>query len=242
MPVFLLDDSLLFPPGELAREDGLLAVGGDLRPERLLLAYRQGIFPWYNPGDPILWWCPDPRLILEPEKLHVSRRLRRTLARSPFRITFDQAFSEVIRACAQVRLERGEGTWLTDEMIQAYIQLHRMGYAHSVEAWQEGMLAGGVYGVAMGRVFFGESMFHRVTNASKAAFVALVNQLRIWDFAMVDCQVVTRHLKSFGARTIPRREFLRMISCLVVQPSKAPGGAWSNDSPHEPFADYRRKK
>ncbi len=226
MPVFLLDNSHVFPPGNLAREDGLLAVGGDLSPGRLLAAYKNGIFPWYNPGESILWWCTDPRLVLEPRELHVSKRLNRFLAKNPFDITFDTAFDRVIESCAQVRLEQNEGTWLSDDMIHAYSLLHRMGHAHSAEAWENGALAGGLYGLAIGRVFFGESMFHRVSNASKAAFVALVSQLREWDFALVDCQVVTRHLLSFGARTISRREFLSRLSVLVRQPSKAPPHLW----------------
>ncbi len=226
MSVFLLDNSPLFPPGNLAGEDGLLAVGGDLSPDRLLHAYQNGIFPWYNPGEPILWWCPDPRLILEPEKLHVSRRLGRFLSKAPFKITFDTAFDEVIQSCAQVRLDNNEGTWLSNEMIRAYTTLHEMGYAHSAEAWENGTLAGGLYGLAIGRIFFGESMFYRTPNASKAAFIALVTQLRKWNFAMVDCQVVTRHLLSLGARTVSRHRFLSMLSLLTHQPSKAPPYLW----------------
>ncbi len=242
MSVFLLDNSLFFPPVELSREDGLLAVGGDLSPERLLLAYRQGIFPWYNPGDPILWWSPDPRLILEPERLHVPRRLRRVIASPPFEITFDKAFNEVIRSCAQVRREKGEGTWLTGEMIHAYCRLHRLGYAHSAEAWRHGELVGGLYGVAMGRAFFGESMFHRARDASKVAFVALVGLLKHWDFPLIDCQVVTAHLLRFGARTVPRREFITWLEVLVNQPSGAPAGEWSGITAHEFLEDYRRNK
>jgi len=211
MPVFSLSHKLAFPPVHLATEEGLLAVGGDLSPERLLLAYRNGIFPWYNPGEPILWWSPDPRLVLFPEELHVSRSLRRVLRRKTFQVTFNTRFREVIAACARAKRPTGEGTWITAEMEAAYCRLNDMGYAHSVESWQDGRLVGGLYGIALGRCFFGESMFTRTSNASKVAFVTLVRRLQALDFKLIDCQVHTQHLTSFGAREIPRKEFLKRI-------------------------------
>lgn len=190
--------------------DGLLAVGGDLTPTRLLNAYRRGIFPWFGERDPILWWSPDPRMVLFPDRLKISRSLAKTLRREKFRISFDQAFPQVIRACAAPR--KGEpGTWLCDEMIHAYEQLHQLGVAHSVEAWQEDELVGGLYGIALGRIFFGESMFSRVSNASKVAFVSLVKKLQQAGCELIDCQVHTRHLESLGAELIPRREFQELL-------------------------------
>jgi len=227
MPVYLLTGDLVFPPPELAREDGLLAVGGDLSIPRLILAYRQGIFPWYNPGEPIFWWSPDPRLILEPSNLHVSRRLERIIRQGRLQVTLDRAFNEVIRACSETRMKRGEGTWLTLEMIEAYTKLHYLGKTHSVETWQGDRLVGGLYGIAIGRIFFGESMFTKVSNASKVAFVTLVRQLSEWGFAMIDCQVTTWHLLSFGAKEIPRSFFLERIKKLIDLPSKALNGKWS---------------
>ncbi len=227
MPVYLLTGDLVFPPPELAREDGLLAVGGDLSIPRLILAYSQGIFPWYNPGEPIFWWSPDPRLILEPSDLHVSRRLERIIRQGRFQVTLDHAFKEVIRACSEIRMKRGEGTWLTPEMIEAYTELHYLGKTHSVETWQGDRLVGGLYGIAMGRVFFGESMFTKASDASKAAFVTLVRQLSDWGFAMIDCQVTTWHLLSLGAKEIPRSFFLKRLKKLTDLPSKAPVGKWS---------------
>jgi leucyl/phenylalanyl-tRNA--protein transferase len=211
MPVFSLSDNLAFPPVHLATEEGLLAVGGDLSPERLILAYKSGIFPWYNPGDPILWWSPDPRLVLFPNELHISRSLRRILRKGIFQVTFNTRFREVIAACAGAHRPTGEGTWITAEMESAYCRLNDMGFAHSVEAWKEGRLVGGLYGVALGRCFFGESMFTTVSNASKVAFVTLVKRLQSLDFNIIDCQVHTRHLESLGARDIPRKEFIRRI-------------------------------
>lgn len=215
MGVYLLDnEDIGFPDPESAEPDGLLAVGGDLRPERLLLAYSLGIFPWYEDGSPILWWSPDPRLVLFPKEIKVSRSLRQTLKKDIYEVTFDRAFEDVIIACAGLREEKDEGTWITKEMGQAYTELHRLGHAHSVESWRDGELAGGLYGVAMGRVFCGESMFARQRDASKVALVRLVEQLSSRGFQMIDCQVRTRHLISMGAREIPRREFLhRLIEC-----------------------------
>lgn len=210
MPIFRLNRELLFPSPELA-EDGLLAVGGDLCPERLLLAYRNGIFPWYSEGEPILWWSPDPRLILFPEWLHVSRRLQRVVKSGEFRITSDTAFDAVIRACAVAPRPRQDGTWITRGMIDAYSVLHREGYAHSFEAWQGETLAGGLYGVSLGGCFFGESMFSRVDNASKAAFVQMVRQCDAWGIRLIDCQIANPHLFRFGACEIPRKVFLELL-------------------------------
>jgi leucyl/phenylalanyl-tRNA---protein transferase len=206
MPVYRLPDEILFPSGDRAVKSGLLAVGGDLSPERLLAAYRGGIFPWYAEGEPILWWSPDPRFILLPDELRVSRSMRQFLKKELVGITFDQSFSEVIAACSKPRPGQ-DGTWITGEMQAAYCTLHDLGYAHSVEVWQDGSLAGGLYGVSLGRTFFGESMFSTAPNASKAALITLVEDLREIGFDLIDCQVETTHLGSLGARPLPRREF-----------------------------------
>ncbi len=208
----------LLPASELleAPPDGLVAIGGDLRPETLIAAYRRGLFPWYE-RPPILWWSPDPRLVLYPEKLKVHRSLRKLLRQGRFEIRFDTAFDQVVAACAAPR--RGQhGTWITAEMKAAYGRLHRLGHAHSAEAWQDGRLVGGLYGVAIGRVFFGESMFTRVSNASKAAFATLVRHLQAWGFPLVDCQVRTDHLLSLGAEEIPRSRFMREMSAALDLP------------------------
>jgi leucyl/phenylalanyl-tRNA--protein transferase len=216
---------LRFPPAELASPEGLLAVGGDLRAERLLEAYRHGIFPWYNPGQPILWWSPDPRAVLFPAKLRVSRSLGKTLRRKRFEVTLDSAFRDVMLHCAEPRDDRpGHGTWITPEMIEAYCVLHQRGLAHSVESWLDGKLVGGLYGVALGSVFFGESMFSRETDASKVAFVQLVRQLELWGFALVDCQLPSAHLSSLGAEEIRRREFLERLDQALQQPGRP--GHW----------------
>jgi leucyl/phenylalanyl-tRNA--protein transferase len=224
MPVFRLPEDIRFPPPQLAREDGLLAVGGDLSASRLLLAYRMGIFPWFSEEDPLLWWSPDPRLVLFPQDLRAPRRLRRLLRSGRFSITVDTAFEEVITACARTRLAHDEPTWIDERMIHAYTRLHREGYAHSVEAWQEGHLAGGLYGVSLGNCFFGESMFTRVSNASKAAFVTLVDWLQRQEFEIIDCQVTTAHLKSMGAVEIPRSWFLALLARALKAPDRR--GAW----------------
>jgi leucyl/phenylalanyl-tRNA---protein transferase len=208
MPVFRLTDQYVFPHPSYAEPGGLLAVGGDLSPGRLLLAYSQGIFPWYSDPDPILWWSPDPRLVLFPEELKITHSLKRVIKKNIFEVTVDHAFREVMQACADVRTNAGKETWITAEMVDAYARLHELGYAHSVESRYEGELAGGLYGVAIGRVFFGESMFAARTDASKVAFVYLVHQIREWGFDFVDCQTTTAHLKRFGAREIARGEFL----------------------------------
>ncbi len=198
-----------FPPVESATPEGLLAVGGDLSSDRLLAAYRHGIFPWYSPGQPILWWSPDPRAVLYPENLKIARSLRQTLKRGHLHVTFDSCFREVMLACAAPREQNpGGGTWISDAMVEAYAQLHELGYAHSVETWHDNRLVGGLYGVALGGVFFGESMFARATDASKVALVALVSQLRTWGFVLIDCQIPSAHLTSLGAEEITRSAFL----------------------------------
>jgi leucyl/phenylalanyl-tRNA--protein transferase len=209
--VFLLDDRPFFPPPERARSDGLLAVGGDLSIPRLLKAYRCGIFPWYEEGDPILWWSPDPRLILEPADLRVSRSLRSTIRKGVFQIRFDTAFDEVVLACASILRPRQEGTWIGLAMRSAYGVLHQLGYAHSVESWHEGKLVGGLYGVYLGGCFFGESMFSSMTDASKVALVALIDFLMVKDIKLIDCQVSNDHLLSLGAKEISRSLFLRRL-------------------------------
>lgn len=228
MSVFLLSSELSFPSPAMADSTGLLAIGGDLRPERLILAYVNGIFPWYNADEPILWWSPNPRLVLFPSKLHISRRLQRTLRSNRFQITFDTAFEQTIRACGESRLAKGEDTWLNSDMIQAYMALHERGIAHSAEAWLNQELVGGLYGVAIGQVFYGESMWARVTDASKTAFVTLVKKLMEWDFQLIDCQVTTTHLLSFGAEEIPRSLFLRLLHKYVRLQNTAPVRSWSN--------------
>ncbi len=204
-----------FPDVEsaLRKPDGLLAVGGDLGVERLLCAYRRGIFPWYSEPQPILWWSPDPRMVLFPEKLHLSRSLRKTLRRDPFRLSMDTAFEDVMRACAAPRRQDAEpGSWIGEEMIYAYARLHAAGWAHSMECWQDGQLVGGLYGVAIGRVFYGESMFARVSDASKVAFAHMVAQLQGRGVRLIDCQVHTAHLERFGAEMIPRRQFNALLA------------------------------
>ena len=225
MPVFLLSKELVFPPPEYAEYDGLLAVGGDLSPERLLLAYRMGIFPWFTEDTEILWWSPDPRLVLYPEELKVSRSLRQFIRKGIYTVTLDSAFEDVITGCARVHIEKDGSTWITDSMIEAYIRLYEMGYAHSVETWYEGTLVGGLYGVSLGRAFFGESMFTVKNNASKVAFVYLIRQLSKWNFRLVDCQVTTEHMKRFGAKEIPRKEFLELLALSLRYRTKR--GKWS---------------
>jgi leucyl/phenylalanyl-tRNA--protein transferase len=211
-----LGDDEEFPPVERARRrpNGLLAAGGDLSPQRLLAAYRRGIFPWYSAGEPILWWSPDPRTVLFPAELHIGRTLAKTLRKRLYRVCADTAFERVLDGCATPRPDQA-GTWITADMRRAYCRLHALGYAHSVESWRDGELAGGLYGVALGRVFFGESMFARASDASKVAFVHLVRQLAAWGFELIDCQMRTALLASFGAREIPRAQFTRRVAELV---------------------------
>ncbi|MDH5437103.1 MAG: leucyl/phenylalanyl-tRNA--protein transferase [Gammaproteobacteria bacterium] len=203
----------LFPDVDqaLTEPDGLLAVGGDLSPERLLEAYRRGIFPWYSEGQPVLWWSPNPRSVLFPEKLNISRSLKKSLNKNVFTVTLDTAFRDVITACSHPRKDDA-GTWITPDMIDAYCLLHEQGHAHSVECWYEDKLVGGLYGIAIGKVFFGESMFSKKTDASKVAFVTLVQQLTTWGFQLIDCQIQSAHLDSLGAENIPRRRFIDLLN------------------------------
>jgi len=215
LPLFALDKDLYFPPVDLAEHDGLLAIGGDLSPKRLLLAYREGIFPWYE-GEYILWWCPDPRFVLFPEELRISRTMKSLMKKNVFDFSFNQNFREVIRHCKEIRRPGQSGTWITDQMEAAYIRMHELGYAISGEAWQNGALVGGVYGVKLGKVFFGESMFAKVSNASKYAFIKLVEHLKAEGVRLIDCQVYTEHLESLGARMISRREFREKLRESIV--------------------------
>jgi leucyl/phenylalanyl-tRNA--protein transferase len=211
MPLFFINKELVFPPVELAEPDGLLAVGGDLSTERLILAYRSGIFPWYE-GEHILWWCPDPRFVLFSDELIVSKSMKSVIKKNVFNFTTNHAFTEVITNCKRVARKDQNSTWITDEVRNAYIDLHKKGIAHSAEAWQDGQLVGGLYGVRLGKVFFGESMFSHVSNASKFAFISYVQQLIKEDVKLVDCQVYTEHLESLGARMIARKEFIKLIT------------------------------
>jgi leucyl/phenylalanyl-tRNA--protein transferase len=228
MPVYQLSEDLVFPSPHFASKEGLLALGGDLTLPRLLLAYSRGIFPWYSEGEPILWWSPDPRLVLYPDELKISKSLSKVIKKGAYTITLDRSFDRVITECARVRLENQEGTWIVDEMVQAYCNLHESGFAHSVEAWAGDRLAGGLYGVSLGRCFFGESMFTRLTNASKVAFVTLVKHLLPLDFALIDCQITTGHLTRFGAREISRARYLEEIDEALRAPTLR--GKWSLDA------------
>lgn len=205
-----LSAQLSFPNPRSSTPEGIVAFGGDLDPLRILTAYHLGIFPWFSPGDPILWWSPDPRLILELDEFKLSRSLRKKM--NHFEIRFDTAFSQVIRKCSQVPRRGQQGSWIVPEMIVAYEKLHAMGYAHSIEAYQDGELVGGLYGVSIGRVFCGESMFSQVSDASKVAFAVLIERLREWEYDFIDCQVPTEHLKSLGAKEIAREEFLARLN------------------------------
>jgi leucyl/phenylalanyl-tRNA---protein transferase len=214
MPIFQLEKEILFPPVHLASPGGVLAVGGDLSPERILEAYRRGIFPWYDDREPIIWWSPDPRFVLFPAEIKVSRSMKQILRQGRFTITFDQDFRAVIASCRKPRPQQN-GTWITEEMTEAYIRLHEAGYAHSVEAWQGGALVGGLYGISLGRCFFGESMFTTVSNASKAAFITLTEALSCRLFGLIDCQIRSSHLASLGARDIPRERFIDLLDRLL---------------------------
>tara|TARA_B110000914_G_scaffold58381_1_gene50612 strand:+ start:236 stop:955 length:720 start_codon:yes stop_codon:yes gene_type:complete len=229
MPVYqLIPEVSFFPPTEEAEGDGLLAVGGDLTKERLLAAYSKGVFPWYEAGQPILWWSPDPRLVLIPEELKISRSLRKALRKQQFEIRFDSAFQQVIKACADVRTQQGEGTWIIPEMQQAYTELHQDGFAHSVESWLDGELAGGLYGISLGQCFFGESMFSTRNDSSKVALVALVEFSKQVGIKMIDCQMTTSHLLSLGAREIKRKVFLQNLKIHLEEPTLK--GSWNNGS------------
>jgi leucyl/phenylalanyl-tRNA---protein transferase len=224
-----LTSDLSFPPPEraLIEPNGLLALGGDLSCKRLIQAYSKGIFPWFNQDEPILWWSPDPRMVLFPAELKISRSLRKALQKHDYQISADRSFDQVIAACAAPRRQQG-GTWINSGMIKAYRELHRVGHAHSVETWIDGKLAGGLYGVALGRAFFGESMFLRTADASKIAFVHLVKQLARWRFGIIDCQMKTAHLASLGAREIPRTQFTRIIEELIHY--RGVEGMWQFDN------------
>jgi leucyl/phenylalanyl-tRNA---protein transferase len=226
----LLHHDTPFPAVEqaLRQPNGLLAAGGDLSPERLLDAYRHGIFPWFSAGDPILWWSPDPRMVLFPDEFKISHSLRKTLLRGKYEVRVDNAFEQVMRACAMPR-EGQDGTWIQEEIIQAYVRLHKMGLAHSIETWMEGELVGGLYGVSLGRMFYGESMFSRKTDASKIALAHLTLQLKRWHFGMIDCQMNTPHLASMGAREIPRREFIMRLQELIHYPNSASTWRFDHD-------------
>ena len=212
MPLQVLTDELWFPPVDQAAIDGLLAIGGDLSSERLLLAYRSGIFPWFNDDEPPLWWSPDPRFVLFPQELYVSKSMQQLLKRRAFKITMNKAFTEVIRHCGRQKRKGQEGTWITAEIEEAYIQLHQLGYAVSLEVWKDNELVGGLYGIRMGKLFFGESMFAKVSNASKYAFIAFVQQLQKEGVVLIDCQVYTEHLESLGARMIDRIKFINLVN------------------------------
>jgi leucyl/phenylalanyl-tRNA---protein transferase len=224
MPIFRLVEDMVFPPPDYADPSGLLAVGGDLSSERLLEAYRVGIFPWYSDDQPILWWSPDPRFMLELDEFKISRSLQKTLRRKIFQVTFDRVFEEVIAACSVVPREGQRGTWITQEMRDAYLELHGLGYAHSVESWFGGKLVGGLYGVSLGKAFFGESMFHHKTDASKVALATLVEKLKSWGFHFVDSQMTTEHMMSLGAKEVPRRIFLKRLQSALRHSTRR--GKW----------------
>lgn len=224
VPVYALTDALVFPPPSHA-EDGLLAVGGDLSPERLLLAYRSGIFPWYEEGLPILWHSPDPRAVFVIDRIHVGRSLRKVLKRGAYEVKFDTSFVDVIRACKDIKREGQRGTWITDEMRDAYVELHARGFAHSVEVFGDGALVGGLYGVSIGKMFFGESMFSLAPDASKVALVRLAEKLGAWGFSYIDAQVTTPHTEALGVEEWPREEFLRVLAREVAAPTRR--GAWT---------------
>jgi leucyl/phenylalanyl-tRNA---protein transferase len=224
MPIFRLVEDMVFPPPDYADPSGLIAVGGDLSSERLLEAYRVGIFPWYSDDQPILWWSPDPRFILELDEFKISRSLQKTLRRKIFQVTFDRVFEEVIAACSVVPREGQRGTWITQEMRDAYLELHGLGYAHSVESWFGGKLVGGLYGVSLGKAFFGESMFHHKTDASKVALATLVEKLKSWGFHFIDSQMTTEHMMSLGAKEVPRRIFLKRLQSALRHATRR--GKW----------------
>ena len=212
--IFNLPKEIIFPPVELAEPNGMLAVGGDLSAERLIAAYKLGIFPWFSEGSPILWWSPDPRFVLYPDEIKISRSMKQIMNRDFFKITYDAAFGDVINNCRRQRKNQNH-TWITDGMEESYTELHAMGFAHSVETWHNGILAGGLYGVSIGKIFFGESMFANVSNASKAALITLSLKLQSLGFDCIDCQVYTEHLNSMGGRSIPRDDFMNLITSSV---------------------------
>lgn len=228
MPVFWLpENTMVFPDPALANSDGILAIGGDLSVERLLMAYRMGIFPWFNPEDPIVWWSPDPRFVLFPENLKVSKSMRPYFNQHKFQISFDTQFEQVMRSCQKSKRKGQSGdTWITEKMVKGYCRLHELGYAHSVEVWQGDELVGGLYGIALGKCFFGESMFTKVNNASKFGFISLVHRLTARDYRLIDCQQNTKHLQSLGARDVKRSQFLDLLKAYVDLPSEV--GKWEH--------------
>ena len=222
-----LGSELWFPPAEHFGEDGLVAIGGDLSPARLLLAYERGIFPWSAPEDPLLWWCPDPRAVLRPEDVKVSKSMRNVLNQDQYTVTLDQDFEAVMRGCAN---RPDEGTWITEDFIHAYLNLHELGFAHSVEAWDSsGELVGGLYGVSLGSIFFGESIFAKASNASKVAFITLARELAQWEFECIDCQIMNPHLESLGAGYLPRTDFLELLGHSLEKETRR--GLWSRSNP-----------
>ena len=234
----LNDDDCFFPPADRANEDGLLAFGGDLSPQRLIVAYANGIFPWYNEDEPLLWWSLDPRLIIRPGEMKVSKSLRRTLKADRFEIRIDTNFRKVMLQCAQTPREGQNGTWIQDEMVDAYCELHELGIAHSFEAYQNDELVGGLYGVSIGKVFYGESMFHTVTDASKVAFYHLHQFLLKNGFKLIDCQQETRHLISLGAYSVPRQEFLNELKVLSQEPTLV--GNWGEEKCEEMYLNIQQ--
>lgn len=237
--MYLLSEKLIFPPPETATAEGIVAVGGDVSPERLILAYSQGIFPWPVRGLPLLWFSPDPRFVLEFGRVHVPRSLRKQIGRGEYEVRFDTAFDEVVRGCAESYRPGQDGTWITDPLREGFSSLHQLGYAHSIETYRDGELVGGLYGVSLGRAFFGESMFSRASDASKVAFVTLLGQLAAWQFEFVDCQVHTEHLARFGATHWSRARFLRSLHATLAHPSR--DGRWTLElTPEEALARLRR--
>jgi leucyl/phenylalanyl-tRNA--protein transferase len=214
--MIFLDEKMFFPPVSNANRDGILAIGGDLSPERLQLAYKSGVFPWFEQGEPITWWSPNPRMVLFLEELYISKSMRNTLNRNIFSVTFNQNFRDVISNCQQVKRDGQTGTWITNDMIEAYCTLHALGVAKSVEVWQNDELVGGLYGIDLGHVFCGESMFSLVSNASKVAFITLVNQLKKDNYSLLDCQVYNEHLESLGCKEIERELFMKILNGGVV--------------------------
>ena len=234
MPVFRLGDQLEFPPVHLA-EDGILALGGDLKPERLLIAYAEGIFPWYAENMPILWHSPDPRMMMTTRDLVVQKSLRKQIRRAPYHLTMDRAFVDVLTGCASAPRPGQNGTWLIPEMVEAYRTLHELGFAHSIEAWQDGVLVGGLYGVSLGAAFFGESMFAKAPDASKIAYAACVRQLDAWGIGLIDCQVHTEHLARFGAYEVPRLSYMELLRRALDEDPRR--GTWGFEMDLAAFAD-----
>ncbi len=228
MPVFQLPDEILFPLTDLAEESGLLAIGGDLSPERLVAAYSKGIFPWYSQEDPILWWFTSPRSVIYPAEFKIPKRLARQIRKNLYTVTMDTAFDQVIEACAKAKYRKEKGTWITKEMQGAYSRLHQLGYAHSVECWHEDLLVGGLYGMALDRIFFGESMFTHMSNSSKIALATLVSHLKKGGFQLIDCQMTTDHLLQFGAREISGDTFRQHLTSFIS--TTTPNGVWQHDA------------